>query len=86
VDLPFCFHNLHTPSTPYLIGDDAPAVLADTMHDAWIAFIRSGDPATGATGDWPRYCADRRPTMIFDTESHLTDDPLSELRRHWLGG
>lgn len=83
VDLPFCFRNLHTPSTPYLIGDAAPEALARAMHDAWIAFIRTGDPSTAALGDWPRYDTGVRPTMIFDLESGLTGDPNAELRAYW---
>lgn len=84
VELPFCFRNLRTPSTPYLIGDAPPEALADSMNDAWIAFIRSGNPSTAALGDWPAYDTDARPTMIFDADSRLEHDRNAALRRHWL--
>lgn len=84
VELPFSFHNLDTPSTPYLIGEKPPVGLADRMNDAWIAFIRTGNPATAALGDWPRYDTGRRATMTFDTTCALVDDPRAALREHWL--
>jgi para-nitrobenzyl esterase len=85
VDLPFTFHNLHTPSTPYLIGDDAPVALADAMHDAWIAFVKTGDPSTEALGGWPRYDTGRRATMTFASVNRVVEDPRPALRAHWLG-
>lgn len=83
VELPFCFGNLHTPSTPYLIGDDAPVPLAQHMQQAWIAFVRSGNPSTASLGDWPQFDAGGRQTMIFDEVSGLAADPHGEIRRSW---
>ena len=54
---------------PLLAG--APQALADAMHGAWVAFAATGDPG------WPRYEADRRATMRFDTVSRVVDDPRS---------
>ena len=84
VELPFTFHNLHTPSSPYLIGGSPPVALADRMHAAWIAFVRTGNPSTPELGEWPRYDMTRRATMTFDTDCALVDDPRPELREHWL--
>lgn len=84
VELPFCLHNLATPSTPYLIGDDAPVRLADNMADAWIAFIRTGTPQSPALGDWPSYDLAQRPVMTFDTDCALSNDPRASLREYWL--
>jgi para-nitrobenzyl esterase len=83
VELPFCFNNMQTPSTPYLIGAEAPEALADTMHRSWCNFIRSGVPASDGTGDWPSYDLDRRATMMFDEKSQLEDDPHPERRVYW---
>jgi para-nitrobenzyl esterase len=83
VELPFCFNNMWTPSTPYLIGAEAPEVLADTMHRSWCNFIRSGVPASDGIGDWPSYDLDRRATMMFDGKSQLEDDPHPERRVYW---
>lgn len=83
VEIPFCFHNKQSPSTPYLIGSEAPLALADTMHASWCNFIRGGAPASDATGDWPRYDMDRRATMMFDEKSQLENDPHPARRRYW---
>ncbi len=81
VELPFCFHNMQSPSTPFLIGGGAPTGLADTMHAAWCAFIREGTPAPGE--DWPLYDEDRRATMMFDVESGIENDPSRDRRLFW---
>jgi para-nitrobenzyl esterase len=83
VEIPFCFDNMETPSTPYLIGYKAPKMLADTMHGSWCNFIRGGNPESDRTGDWPRYDQERRATMMFDTTSKLEDDPSSNRRLYW---
>jgi len=74
---------MHSPSTPYLIGSEAPLTLADTMHASWCNFIRGGSPASDATGDWPRYDIHRRATMIFDEKSQLENDPHPARRLYW---
>jgi carboxylesterase type B len=47
------------------------------MHGAWSAFAKTGDPG------WPAYDVDRRPTMVFDVESSVVDDPLGAERAAW---
>jgi para-nitrobenzyl esterase len=83
VDLPFCFDNLATPSTPYLVGTDPPRKLAQAMHASWCAFIRSGDPAVDDTGRWPRYDTEHRAVMKFDNETASVRDPRAGLRTFW---
>jgi para-nitrobenzyl esterase len=38
-----------------------------TMHNAWVAFIKTGDPNTSALPQWPLYKNDTRQVMMFDT-------------------
>jgi para-nitrobenzyl esterase len=45
------------------------------MSAAWLAFARTGDPG------WKAYDAKSRATMIFDLESKVVEDPLSDVRR-----
>ncbi len=45
------------------------------MHQAWIAFARTGDPNHRGLPAWPAYDAGERPTMRFDTTVELLDDP-----------
>jgi para-nitrobenzyl esterase len=60
---------------------DEPQRVSDQMSEAWLAFARTGNPATAALPDWPAYDAKRRATMIFDLESRVVDDPWSPLRQ-----
>jgi para-nitrobenzyl esterase len=60
---------------------DEPQRVSDQMSEAWLAFARTGNPATAALPDWPAYDAKRRSTMIFDLESKVVDDPWSEVRQ-----
>jgi para-nitrobenzyl esterase len=45
------------------------------MSDAWLAFARTGDPG------WPAYDATTRATQVFDLESAVVNDPLSDVRK-----
>ncbi len=62
-----------------LLGSGAPQSLADAMHGAWVRFAATGDPG------WPRYDAERRATMRFDTVSTVVDDPRPFERALWAG-
>ena len=64
---------------------EPPTVLADRIHDAWIAFIRDGDPSTDALGAWPRYTPDDRLVMDLDDRCGLLADPRPDERRAWEG-
>jgi para-nitrobenzyl esterase len=54
------------------------------MMDAWLAFMRSGDPSVAGSGPaWPRYDLQRRTMMVFDLESGLEDAPYEDERSAW---
>jgi para-nitrobenzyl esterase len=53
------------------------------MMDAWIAFARTGHPATEALPVWPAYTADRRATIVFDESVTVVDAPLEAERAVW---
>ncbi|MEU4727588.1 carboxylesterase family protein [Streptomyces sp. NPDC023588] len=69
LELPFVFDNFDQWSrAPFLAGLD-PAVrdgLAHAMHQAWIAFVRTGDPNHPQMPHWRPYDAQERTTMRFD--------------------
>jgi carboxylesterase type B len=72
LDIPFAFDNLDAQQVADgLIGPDAPQALADEMHNAWVSFIKTGDPG------WPAYTRDERLSMRFDTESRVLADQLA---------
>lgn len=78
LELPFVFRNLRAPSAERITGDIASKeLLADKMHQAWIAFARTGNP------NWPSFTAEKRETMIFNVESGVEQDPLSDERQLW---
>jgi carboxylesterase 2/para-nitrobenzyl esterase len=66
-DIAFVFDVLGD-ETEALAGPSPPQQLADTMHAAWVAFAKNGNPG------WPRYDLTRRATMRFDTRSEVVDD------------
>jgi len=78
LEVPFVFDMLGNETEP-LLGSDPPQSLADTMHAAWIAFARSGDPG------WPRYDLQRRITMRFAKIAEIVEDPRSAIRTLWEG-
>ena len=77
-DIAFVFDTLGHGSEP-LAGGRPPQQLADTMHAAWVALRRDGDPG------WPKYDLARRATMRFDATSEVVDDPRSKERLLWEG-
>jgi len=88
LEIPFVFDNLGDwTDSPMLKGAD-PAVmrgLAEAMHRAWIAFIRTGKPDHADLPPWPVYRHEDRMTMRFDTAI----GPVSDLagldwRQPWL--
>ena len=78
LEIPFVFDTLGK-RTESMLGTDPPQQLADTMHAAWVAFARNGDPG------WPKYELSRRATMRFDTTSEVLDDPRAAERVLWEG-
>jgi para-nitrobenzyl esterase len=79
LEIPFAFD--HTQESSALTGGTPEAAaLADKVSDAWIAFARTGNPNTKKLPNWPKYDAKNRPTMLFDNESKLVNDPQKETR------
>ncbi|MBT2480630.1 carboxylesterase/lipase family protein [Streptomyces sp. ISL-94] len=83
LELPFVFDNFDQWShAPFLAGL-APAVrdgLAHSMHQAWIAFVRTGDPNHPDLPDWQPYDAHARTTMRFDSVVTPLGDPAATSR------
>ena len=78
-ELAFCFDNTKrceqgTGNTP-----EAQA-LAKKMATAWANFARTGNPSQpGLT--WTPFEPDRCPTMVFDNNCRMVDDPEGEVRK-----
>jgi len=78
-ELAFCFDNTkrceqgtgHTPEAQEL---------AKTMATAWASFARTGNPSQPGLS-WAPFEPDKCPTMVFDNQCRMADDPDGEARR-----
>jgi para-nitrobenzyl esterase len=52
--------------------------LADKMSAAWVAFARSGNPNHKGLPNWPRFNLDQKPTMVFNNECRLVNNPYGD--------
>ena len=77
LDLGFLFDNLgHSP----IEGPDPSAKVAATVHGAWVAFAKSGNPG------WQPYEGSGRPVMTFNEKSQVVSDPRAGERELWPTG
>jgi para-nitrobenzyl esterase len=79
LEIPLVFDNVDKARS--FMGRGDPQALAEQMSEAWLAFARTGNPATPALPDWPAYDAQRRATMVFSTESRVVEDPFPAVRQ-----
>jgi len=79
IEWPFAFDNVEICAKLTGGGPEAMA-LADKVSDAWIAFARTGNPNTPKLPHWPEFNVTDRPTMVFNNESKVMNDPLHEQR------
>ncbi len=78
LEVGFVFDNLDDPLAEPLAGAAPPQSLADEMHGAWVAFVKTGSPG------WAPYGADRT-TRRFDLVSATVNDPGAAQRLVWEG-
>ena len=80
IELPFVFD--HVEDVSFMIGAGADRqTLADQMSAAWVAFARTGNPSHSRMPRWPAFDAATRPTMTFDTDTRVVNDPYGDERR-----
>jgi para-nitrobenzyl esterase len=84
LELGFVFGTHGDPGmTDFSGSGPAAEALSERMMDAWLAFARSGDPSTRASGPWARYTAADRTTAIFGERCEIAGTPYDEERRAW---
>ena len=66
MELPFVWHSRSAQTM-----DAEKLLLADNMHNAWVAFIINGDPNIKDQPQWPTYQDDARQVMAFDVVSKV---------------
>jgi para-nitrobenzyl esterase len=79
IEIPFAFDNVQAAKRLTGGGPEAMA-LADKVSDTWIAFAKTGNPNQPKMPRWSAFNAAERPTMVFNTESRLVNDPIKEQR------
>lgn len=80
LEIPFVFGVLDAPGAALFLGDPiGPELheLSQAMQDAWLGFVRDGDPG------WPEWNESERPAQRFDVERELLADPMADERRLW---
>ena len=86
LEIPFAFNNLERGGVDVFLGPgELPKQLALSMHDAWIAFIRSGEPNHDGLPKWQPYELEHRPVMEFGESVASRSDPDASERRLWDG-
>ncbi|QGG54617.1 carboxylesterase/lipase family protein [Paenibacillus sp. B01] len=73
-EVPFVLGNLELLREHGWTIDERMERVSAAAMDAWLAFARSGSPAT-AELDWPAYEAERRAVMLLDADSRVALDP-----------
>lgn len=78
IEIPFVFRNLD--ASPLTADAPTAPALAERVSSAWLAFARRGDPNVPVLPEWPAFDLPARPTMVFDNESAVVDDPIGAER------
>ncbi len=81
LDVAASFHQVR--DTIVGVGSPQGKVMCDRLASAWVAFAKTGDPNNPQIPRWSPYDATTRPTMIFDTDTRVENDPRSEIRKFW---
>ena len=79
LEIPFVWGFVDRPGWSAFVGPNPPVGLSDQMHETWIRFAHEGEPGA----EWPVYDSGRRPTLIFDEQVRVEDDPVGEIRKAW---
>jgi para-nitrobenzyl esterase len=74
MDIPLVFGTLAATGSQTGTAADARAA-SQAMQDSFVAFATTGDPNHRALPRWPRYDSKNRATMVFDTRTHIENDP-----------
>jgi para-nitrobenzyl esterase len=74
---------LHNAKPPLTMDTPECRMMAEKLSSVWLAFAKTGDPNNKAIPHWPAFNAEQRPTMIFDLNTRVENDPAHEIRVMW---
>lgn len=83
MELPFVFDLAHMPGIEVLVGPDAPQVLADSVHGAWVAFATEGTPSLPGGPQWERWTHDAYNAMDLDVHCRPILDARDTVDAAW---
>ena len=83
LELPLVFDTCDSKVGSYLAGENVPRKIIDTLHGAWVQFIKTGKPGFSTLPEWPAYTLEKRSVMYLDMESNVVDDPRPDERAIW---
>jgi para-nitrobenzyl esterase len=84
LEIPFVFGCVDDRLVQRFVGDHpVTAEISRRMQDAWLAFARTGDPGSPELGNWPRYDAASRATMLLGEECRVEHAPFEAERAFW---
>jgi para-nitrobenzyl esterase len=84
IDLPLVFGTMDRVPGLAGTGPDVEAMSA-VVQDAWLSFVRSGDPSTAALGRWPVHDPGRRPTMLLGADPQVVERHRAGQLEVWQG-
>ncbi len=85
-DVSMAFHNpdAHISlTTPESKPTPEAKMMAERLGSVWVAFAKTGDPNNKQIPHWPAYNTSTRPTMIFDNNTRVENDPNHDIRVMW---
>ena len=72
--IPFVFGTVNIAEAFVGAGPE-PGALSAKVMGAWLAFARTGNPNYEGAPQWSAFDAQARPTMIFDNQTMVVEDP-----------
>ena len=79
MDIPFALDIVEIAKSEVGEGKEQQP-LADKMSGAFAAFAATGKPGTKLLPEWPAFNLETRPTMVFNNECKVVNDPYREER------
>jgi len=80
IDIPFAFDNLQLASSMTGTSPETQQ-LAASYADTLIHFAQTGNPNHSGLPHWPHYDLNHRPTMLWDSQPRVENDPRAEERK-----
>ncbi|MCP4755474.1 MAG: carboxylesterase/lipase family protein [Proteobacteria bacterium] len=83
LELGFVFGTYNDGNSKEFYGSGPAAdALAEKVRDAWLAFVRTGDPSCDSLGQWPVY-SEKRETMMLGENCGLEIAAYEDERKAW---